>query len=97
MSAPAASRVRPTPQPLTDSAAVREFGIGFVDAEHGWVGAVPHGFVTTDGGATWEKAEMGQAVNKIRVLHTPRGPVAYGIGVQVLKWDGRQPTSTDRP
>lgn len=78
-----------TELPLTDSAQVREFGIGFVDTQHGWVGAVPHGFVTTDGGATWEKAEIGQAVNKIRVLRTAQGPVAYAIGVQVLKWDGR--------
>ena len=76
--------------PLVDDARVRQFGIGFLDELRGWVGAVPHAFATTDGGATWTPAQMGQAVNKVRVLHTPAGPVAYAIGVQVLKADGRQ-------
>jgi photosystem II stability/assembly factor-like uncharacterized protein len=80
-----------TELPLVDDARVRQFGIGFLDERRGWVGAVPHAFATTDGGATWAPAAMGQAVNKVRVLHTPAGPVAYAIGVQVLKADGREP------
>ncbi|MEA5614566.1 WD40/YVTN/BNR-like repeat-containing protein [Nodularia spumigena] len=80
-----------TELPLVDDARVRQFGIGFLDERRGWVGAVPHAFATTDGGATWTPAQMGQAVNKVRVLHTPAGPVAYAIGVQVLKADGREP------
>lgn len=83
--------------PLVDDARVRQFGIGFVDEHRGWVGAVPHGFMTTDAGATWTPARMGQAVNKIRVLHTPQGPVAYAIGVQVLKADGRADGSGEGP
>ncbi len=84
-----------TELPLVDDARVRQFGIGFLDERRGWVGAVPHAFATTDGGATWAPARMGQAVNKVRVLHTPSGPVAYAIGVQVLKADGRGPGPAD--
>lgn len=78
-----------TELPLVDDARVRQFGIGFLDANRGFVGAVPHAFATTDAGATWAPAAMGTAVNKVRVIHTPRGPIAYAIGVEVLKLDAR--------
>lgn len=71
--------------PLADDHAVREFGIGFADEKTGWVGATTTGFETRDGGATWTRVEMGKAVNKIRVLETPRGFVAYAIGTEVHK------------
>lgn len=74
--------------PLVDDAQVRQFGIGFLDEKHGWVGAVPSAFKTEDGGATWQRAEMGVAVNKIRVLRGGKDPLAYAIGVQVLKAEG---------
>lgn len=80
-----------TELPLVDDARVRQFGIGFIDANRGFVGAVPHAFATTDGGQTWAPAQMGTAVNKVRVIHTPQGPVAYAIGVEVLKLDARTP------
>jgi photosystem II stability/assembly factor-like uncharacterized protein len=77
--------------PLVDDHAVREFGIGFLDENTGWVGAMPHGFVTEDGGATWTPTELGQAVNKIRVLRDERGDAtagyAIGVGVHRLTWD----------
>jgi photosystem II stability/assembly factor-like uncharacterized protein len=72
--------------PLTDDGAVREFGIGFLDEQVGWVGAVPGGFQTIDGGATWTRVEMGKATNKIRILKSEDGSaVGYGIGVDVYK------------
>jgi photosystem II stability/assembly factor-like uncharacterized protein len=45
---------------LVDDHAVREFGVGFIDAKTGWVGATTGGFETTDGGKRgvgwrWEK------------------------------------------
>lgn len=72
--------------PLIDQHTVRQFGIAFLDENTGWVGAMPHGFVTTDGGKTWSKTNFGNAVNKIRVLKSDDGSaVAYAIGVDVYK------------
>ena len=69
--------------PLIDDAKVRQFGVAFIDEKTGWVGAMPHGFHTADGGATWSKATFGNAVNKIRVLDTPAGPLLHAVGVEV--------------
>jgi len=44
---------------------VHEFEVAFIDAERGWVRAVPAGFKTEDGGVSWPKVEFGNAVNKI--------------------------------
>ena len=74
---------------LAEGANIREFGIGFIDADRGWVGAVPGGFETTDGGKTWDSARFGTAVNKVRVVPTAVGSVLYAIGVEVLKLDAR--------
>lgn len=80
--------------PLVDDPQVRQFGIGFLDEKRGWVGAVPHAFKTEDGGETWQRAEMGVAVNKIRVLRGGEDPLAYAIGVQVLR---THPPAAPRP
>ena len=69
--------------PLVDDHRVRAFGIAFLDAETGWVGAMPHGFVTSDGGVSWHKAEFGNAVNKIRLLRSEAGITGFAIGTQV--------------
>lgn len=74
--------------PLVDDARVRQFGVGFVDEQHGWVGTTTTGFETRDGGQTWAPVAMGQAVNKIRVLRTGQGFRAFAIGVQVHRFDG---------
>lgn len=73
--------------PLIDDAAVREFGVGFVDDNWGWIGSTNTGFETRDGGATWAPVEMGRAVNKIRVVRA--GPVtrAFAIGVNLNRLD----------
>ncbi len=73
--------------PLISDPKVREFGIGFLDEKRGWVGATPNGFQTLDGGLTWERVQMGNAVNKIRLLKTNGGYVGYAIGVDVHRID----------
>lgn len=75
-----------TELPLVDDAKVRQFGVAFLNEQVGWVGAMPNGFETLDGGATWSKVTLGNAANKIRVVKTPEGgAVAYAIGVHVYK------------
>ena len=73
--------------PLIDNAAVREFGIGFVDENRGWIGAVPNGFETRDGGATWAPVAMGLAVNKVRIVPHGDGVAVFGIGVELHRLD----------
>jgi photosystem II stability/assembly factor-like uncharacterized protein len=73
--------------PLVNDAKVRGFGIGFHNARIGWVGTSTGGYQTVDGGKTWTPVEMGRAVNKIRVLPTATGFVAYAIGTDVYKLD----------
>lgn len=65
--------------------AVKEFGIGFIDEKHGWVGTSTGGYETFDGGKTWKPVEMGKAVNKIRLLKTKKGFVGFAIGVDLYK------------
>lgn len=74
--------------PLVDDARVREFGLGFVTADWGWVGTSTTGFETHDGGATWAPVEMGRAVNKIRILRDGARFRAFAIGTEVHRYDG---------
>ena len=69
--------------PLVDDHRVREFGVAFLDADTGFVGAMPHGFMTVDGGASWHPAAFGNAVNKIRLRRSEDGITAYAIGTEV--------------
>jgi photosystem II stability/assembly factor-like uncharacterized protein len=73
--------------PLVDDAAVREFGIGFVDENWGWIGASTTGFETRNGGESWTPIDMGRAVNKVRVLRDGRRVRAYAIGAEVRRLD----------
>ena len=72
--------------PLVNDINVTEFGIAFTDEKHGWVGTIPNGFETFDGGETWQPSYMGPATNKIRIITKPNGQkIAFGIGVIVSK------------
>lgn len=64
---------------------LQEFGIAFVDARHGWLGARKHGYETVDGGRSWTAAEMGAAVNKIRIVPGTSGTTLYAIGSSIYK------------
>ncbi len=64
----------------------REFGVGFLNATHGFVGTMTSGYETKDGGKTWEKTDLGRACNKIRIYTSSEGKqYGYAIGVDVLK------------
>ena len=76
-----------TELPLVDNAAVREFGVGFVDERRGWIGAVPNGFETRDGGTTWAPVQMGNAVNKVRIVPNGSGVAVFAIGVELHRLD----------
>jgi photosystem II stability/assembly factor-like uncharacterized protein len=71
---------------LVEESQAREFGIGFIDENHGFVGTLNSGFETTDGGVTWQKIDLGRACNKIRINKDEQGTVyGYAIGVNVFK------------
>jgi photosystem II stability/assembly factor-like uncharacterized protein len=69
--------------PLVKDHTVRQFGIAFLDELHGFVGAMPGGFETTDGGQTWLATSFGNAVNKIRIVKDDQTTHLYTIGVSV--------------
>ncbi len=74
--------------PLVDDVKVREFGVGFADEKHGFIGTTIGGFETFDGGEHWSRAEFGRAVNKIRIVKKPDGGTAlFAIGVNVHRLD----------
>lgn len=71
---------------LVEDNTAREFGIGFIDEKHGFVGTVNSGFETKDGGEIWQKIDLGRACNKIRIYKDAKGKVyGYAIGVNVYK------------
>ena len=72
---------------LVADAKSREFGVGFIDENHGFVGTMNSGFETKDGGKTWTKIDLGMACNKIRIYKKNEGKVyGYAIGVNVFKF-----------
>jgi len=71
---------------LVEESGAREFGIGFIDANHGFVGTMNSGYETKDGGTTWTKIDLGRACNKIRIYKDEKGKTyGYAIGVNVFK------------
>ncbi|MCC6412669.1 MAG: hypothetical protein IT270_13480 [Saprospiraceae bacterium] len=71
--------------PLCTDAQAREFGVGFIDELHGFVGTMNIGYETTDGGKSWLPIDLGRACNKIRIYHTDGKTWGYAIGVGVYK------------
>ncbi len=70
---------------IKDNAA-RQFGIGFIDENHGYVGTYNIGFKTLDGGKTWERYDLGAACNKIKIYRDENNdPWGYAIGVNLFK------------
>ncbi|PMQ05140.1 Xyloglucanase Xgh74A [Dyella sp. AD56] len=72
--------------PLVDDKEVTEFGVGFANADLGWVGTTKGGFETTDGGAHWAHVDMGRVINKFRILPDGQHFTAYAIGSDVYKY-----------
>ena len=72
---------------LVEDAGAREFGIGFIDENHGFVGTMNSGYETKDGGLSWTPVNLGMACNKIRIYKDDNGKVyGYAIGVDVMKY-----------
>ncbi len=69
--------------PLVTDAKVRPFGVAFLDESTGWVGAMPHGFFSSDGGLTWDRSEFGNAVNKIRLVPGGQNTIGFAIGTDI--------------
>jgi photosystem II stability/assembly factor-like uncharacterized protein len=65
----------------------RQFGIGFVNADVGFVGTAAGGFATRDGGKTWERAPIARAANKFQAVATDKGVRLYAIGTEVQAID----------
>lgn len=78
-----------TELPMVENAAARQFGIGFVDALHGWVGTMAGGYYTADGGKNFTPVPIARAANKFRVVPGPGGNRVYAIGTQVQRIDPR--------
>jgi photosystem II stability/assembly factor-like uncharacterized protein len=71
---------------LVQDATAREFGIGFIDEHHGFVGTMNSGYETKDGGLTWLPVNLGMACNKIRIYKDANGKIyGFAIGVDVMK------------
>jgi len=64
----------------------REFGVGFIDENHGYVGTMNSGFETKNGGKSWDSVYLGRACNKIKLYQTETGNTyGYCIGVNAFK------------
>jgi photosystem II stability/assembly factor-like uncharacterized protein len=71
---------------LTQDNKARQFGIGFIDENHGFIGTMNSGFETVDGGKTFNKINLGRACNKIRIYSNKEGKkYGFSIGVNVFK------------
>ena len=73
--------------PLANSG-VREFGIGFIDENVGWVGGENSGYETLDGGLTWTSKNIGQYANKMSIVsNTDGSKTCYAVGLNVYKME----------
>lgn len=71
---------------LVTDAKAREFGIGFMDEDTGWVGTMVGGFATGDGGRTWVKTNLTPASNKFRIRAMDGTFMPISIGTSVQRW-----------
>ena len=68
---------------IAQNAGARQFGIGFITPEIGFVGTMAGGYATTDGGKTWTTAPIARAANKFDVVRSSDGGKIFAIGTQV--------------
>lgn len=73
--------------PLVLDAKAREFGIGFIDENTGFVGTMTTGYQTTDGGKNWQVIDIGRAVNKFRIYDRGNSWQVMAIGTGVYRLD----------
>jgi photosystem II stability/assembly factor-like uncharacterized protein len=70
---------------LTQEAGVRQFGVGFVNENEGYVGTTTGGYETRDGGKTWQRVNFGKGVNRVRVLQEGSKVSLFAIGLDVYR------------
>jgi photosystem II stability/assembly factor-like uncharacterized protein len=58
-------------------------GVGFVDADRGWVASGDSLFSTADGGMSWRPLAFGVSINRIRVVNDS---LVYACGDRVYRW-----------
>jgi photosystem II stability/assembly factor-like uncharacterized protein len=73
--------------PLVQNKEAREFGIGFLDDNRGWVGTAIGGFETRNGGKDWTRVALAPKANKIRTKAVDGTPMVYAIGTEVQFYD----------
>ena len=73
---------------LNNDFSCREFGVGFVTNDYGWVGGMNNAYQTIDGGKNWTAIKLGKAVNKFRIIKKNKKFTAYSIGTEVFKNTG---------
>lgn len=85
-------------QEVSFPASTRQYGIGFVDAQTGWVGTDQGtGFETRDGGQSWQPSTLGQYINKVRLVRGPGNQLTgYATGLNLTKLQAA-PLSTAAP
>lgn len=76
---------------LTEDFKCREFGVGFINENIGWVGSIYTGYETRDGGKSWKKVDIGKAVNKIRIINSKNKFTCYAIGSNIYKLEIDKP------
>jgi len=69
--------------PVVEDHELTEFGIGFLNPRHGWLGGANHDYETLDGGKTWSAVDFGRYVNKIRIVKSGVTTQVYAIGSSV--------------
>jgi photosystem II stability/assembly factor-like uncharacterized protein len=75
-----------TELPLSNTG-VREFGIGFINENVGWVGCETEAYETQDGGTTWSNVNLGEYANKFSIISNPDGTkTCYAAGLNVSKY-----------
>ena len=72
--------------PLVVDARAQEFGIGFIDKDHGWVGTSAGGFETRDGGKSWSVSSLAPKANKIRTHSADGAEMVYAIGSEAQRY-----------
>lgn len=70
---------------LVNDSKARQFGVGFINPQVGFVGTMSGSFETRDGGNTWTPTKTGRATNKFRIYNFNNKTQIFGIGVLVVK------------
>ena len=67
-------------------------GIGFINANVGWVGGYGNTSITTDGGNTWHLVDFGERLNRFRIFNDT---LAYASGRTLYKFTHSEVTAVD--